>query len=140
MGQDSSAATSSAVDDGAGASLSVGTAVSPFVVSTLDGLTGDADLHVVVDLDPGDVALEAGDEAVHAGRGHDLVAHLDGLLQRDLLALSALLRPDEQEVHRHTHDGEREDETEGTAAAARAGAGSEDGSKMDGAHRGTTNR
>ena len=39
---------------------SLGTAVSPFDVSTLrcNGGAGDADLHVVVDLQPGDVAVE----------------------------------------------------------------------------------
>ena len=71
----------------------------------LDGRPRDADLHVVVDLQPDEgppavVLVEAGDEPVDAGRRHHLVADLERRLEGLLLAHPPTLRPDHQEVHR----------------------------------------
>ena len=78
----------------------------------LDGRPGHTHLHVVVDLQPHDVALERVDEAVHARRGHDLVADLDRTLQGNLLALALALRADQQEVHA---DGDQQEDDQAGA-------------------------
>ena len=106
-------------DSGSSASTSVGAAGSP----SRDGLAldrgaGDADLDVVVDLEPEPiVAVLARDGAEDAGGGDDLVAHLDRSLEILLLANPAPLRPDQEEIHRERDQQEDAELDDGATAS-----------------------
>ncbi len=86
------------------ASSAVSCGVRDFVVGVhlaLHGGPGDADLHVVVDLEPEPVrSVLAGDLAEQAGRGDDLVTDLDRPLQFLGFTSAPALRADHEEVHR----------------------------------------
>src|SRR4029453_2159476 len=79
------------------------------------------DLHVVVDLEPNDLTLEAGDEAVEPRGGDDLVADLKAGLQRRGITLTAALRTDQQEVSRGEHQRQEEEADEAAAPAVVSG-------------------
>ena len=93
----------------------------------LDGGAADADLHVVVDLQPDPILLEPGDEAVDAGGGHHLVADLQLGLHRLLLTHPPPLRADHQEVHRQRDQQQDAERDDAAAAAADVSQAAEDG-------------
>src|SRR5205085_135610 len=71
------------------------------------------------DLEGERLVVHASDRSVDPADGHDLVAHVDALEQRTLLAASALLRSDQEEVEGRSQDDDEADEAQATAAARR---------------------
>ena len=75
----------------------------------LDRRLGDADLDVLVDLEPELVVFLARDEPVDPGRRDDFVADVDRRHHRRLLTLTLALRADQYEVH-HRRNGEQKNQ------------------------------
>ena len=92
------------------------------VGDALDRGTSDADLHIVIDLEPETIRpVLAGNRAEDAGSSYHVLAYLDGFLEILLITHPLPLRADHQEVHGNENQRQKQERKNRTTAGVGIG-------------------